>query len=234
MPDDLLRAPDPLTVRMEPFKVHVGQVKMLQDSMSREQAVAKKKMQQSVRKSNFEKYFRVALERRGLFWDQPLHGDESRMMHFEYRNIMGKPPKYLTADRFMVHVEEMPRPYCRKFLDSLSSERTIVLNDWGMKLNTSVGMAKHDRGVILPGQEIHYKGESDASFKEGKATVGAILWLDTKIRCEIYCNVPCKSSTMAEARGVFIQLEMGIPLQFLQPCTDNYPIYRVLKGSSSA
>ncbi|KAJ1298962.1 hypothetical protein BS78_01G494600 [Paspalum vaginatum] len=74
-------------------------------------------------------------------------------------------------------------------------------------------------------------GESDGSFHDKDASVATILWKGKQvIQCEIYHEVPCGSPVEAEIKAMFLQLKSGVSLGYLQPCTDNYDVYRVMKG----
>lgn len=169
-PGDLLRAPRPPICLTKEFVINVGHWRELESMISKDKLQAKESVEVKQLMEEFEGSIEDALRTRGLLWEKPLSDEETRWLVFEYKRITGSHPRLFTTYGLMVHLKEMPRPYWRLFLDSLSDMKAIVILDWSTKLNTSVGMSMFDLGSTIPDHNMWCKGESDGSYdaKDGK------------------------------------------------------------------
>lgn len=211
-------------------------------------------MDVSVLRTMFDEYgIREALEVRGLLWPHELDDNPStRCLHFELDHILkcgDMKISYLSSWRLMEILICTPRDFWLSLLDFLSWQRTIIYLDWKVKLTSWISYAVYDFGVNCPPDDATwYKSESDASWDTKKrggnvskekqeeekvknAHVGVLIWRQRKVVwCEIYKDFPCKSSVVAEAIGMYLQLKRSIGLHYLQPHTDNDTIRNVVVG----
>lgn len=139
----------------------------------------------------------------------------------------------------MVHLEEMPRPYWRMFLDFLSNKSVIILRDWSTKLFMRVGIFMYDYGVKIPNDNVSEGSFTSKKVKGGEkddakdvqlGKAGALIWRSNQVHmCEVYFDVHCCTSIEAEAKRMYLQLKRGMPLQFLFAYIDYMTVYNAVR-----
>jgi hypothetical protein len=233
-PNYLLRVPRHPSCSTEPFVLEVGDVADLNDSIDKDRLKPKENMKLSHLMEMFEWSLEAALTRRGLLWEKPLSDEEKCWLIFEYHKITGSYHRIFTTYDLTGHLIELPIPYRRPFLDSLSKMKAIVIIDWSTKFNTRVvGIDMYDHGTKIPDHNVWYKGESDGSYdaKVKLEKAGEIIWRGNQVcLCEAYFDLPCCSSVQSEVKGMYLQLKRGMPLQYLIACMDCMAIFNVVRG----
>lgn len=206
-------------------------------------------LDKEVLKKTYETLVRPALLTRCLLSSYALSDPKGERLHYEYVHIISHHPRYMTSLDLMESLNSMPASFWCSFLDHLSEDRAIIIEDWENRMGVSVGTTIYDHSVMSLSNSISddspvFKGESDASFSKvrgkakGKAKLSAVIWHHDKVlSCIVIEDFECESSIEAEATAMYVLLKEGILLGLhekpFKSCTDCEEVFKVLWGSKT-
>ncbi|KAM0870899.1 hypothetical protein ACQ4PT_039747 [Festuca glaucescens] len=221
-----------------------GHTGNLIDVLDADQNFYKSSVVEDELKSTYYSVVRPACVPRCLLAPFKLDDPRAAGLHDAYKRITGqRDPYYISSRDLMIILKCMKKGQWGYFLDFLSAKRVLIIEDWFNSYGTLFGSGKYDHGMIPPDGTEFYKGECDASVKDGKARICAIIWKGNQvIACQLIEDIPIEqkkgdekgkqASAKAEAIGMYYLLKLALSkgIENLQVSTDNRTVDEVLRG----
>lgn len=233
-----------------PFDIRRQTAVKIKESLKLDMEAFAQYRNKAVRVEEFKTSVKHALLSRCLLSQYSLSHPNVLQLHHEYKEIIGHHPRYMTSLELMENLESMTPSYRNPFLDYLSEDRAIVVEDWDNRLDASAGATIYDHSMMAMSgsmssdeDSIIYKGECDASFEKGSektesgiAKLCIVIWCrDQVLSCIIVEDFECANSVEAEATAMYILLKEGISLglnvKLFKASTDNDLVYQILWGA---
>jgi len=229
------------TSQTKAFESYVGNTLHFIDELENDKQSCHKDLSADNLKMLYEEKVKQALELRCLLSPYSLDGIDAASLHFSYKDIIGDFPKYMTSFDLMINLKMTAEVHWGPYLDYLSQERMLIVEDWTNRLYTgSVATLCNDGLLGVPFDEdkgLFFRGEAGAYVKGEKTNLSFIISLGKQIhRSQIYYGVPCMKDDciQAEVLAMYLLLkrgiELGLHLHKMQVCTHSELVYEILIG----
>lgn len=227
-----------------PFNIRRTTASEVKESLELDQAKCDQYLGKG--RKTFETVVKPALLPRCLLSQYQLSDPKGVQLHHEYKDIISHYPKYMTSLELSENLDTLPAGCRNRFLDHLSEERVIIIEDWVNRLGASAGVTVYDHSVMSTAvsmsnydDSVVYKGECDASYSKttNKAKFCITIWCcDRILSCILVEDYECTfGSVEAEATAMYILLKEGVLLGLhekpFKVCTDSDVVYQVLWGA---
>lgn len=229
--------------KLSPFDIQRQTAIKVKESLKLDMEAFAQYRNKAVRVEEFKTSVKHALLSRCLLSQYSLSHPNVLQLHHEYKKIIGHFPRYMTSLELMENLESMTPSYRNPFLDHVSEDRAIVVEDWEKRFDASAGATVYDHSIMAisgsmssEDDSIIYKGECDASFEAGKAKLCCVVWCrDQVLSCIMVEDFECKTSVEAEATAMYILLKEEIALGLngkpFKASTDSDLVYQILWGA---
>jgi hypothetical protein len=214
----------------------------LKELLHRDIKECKEHQSKEILKKLYHEKVRPALVTRVLLLPYSLSDYKGIMLLEEYKKH-AIDSKYLTSIDLMEAMVKMTESYWSAFLDFLSEEGCLVIEDWNSSLGASFGTTLYKRGVTFDGSPL-YRGECDASLVEDKndkknsrASICIAIWTSSNeiLSSIVVKDFPCENSIEAEAVAMFLLLKEGVRLALnlhpFEACSDCQLVFNTLWGA---
>lgn len=179
------------TAKQYLFPIHKPSAIEVKDNLELDKDACDQYIDKVAMRNTYETLVRPALLTRCLISPHAVTDPKGVQLHNKYYLIISHHPRYMTSLELMENLNYMPASNRNSFLDHLSDDREIIIEDWENKFGASVGTTVDHMSLLdskFDNDSLILKGECDASYceKTKTAQLSIVIWRhDTIFSCII-------------------------------------------------